>query len=266
MFHKQVGYVTERRDKPFTLDVYARMFKREELPIADYDLSLSHCGDCMGLNGGCIKYAPRLHQLKPSMPSMYVISVIVDMAWAIAYSAKNKDGSLHKYFAMSWADRITESYARRLAIGVNKLAHGYMIGAGNCCGCVGKCDVIATGKCSKPDKRSYSMEAVGIDCSRLCETFYGIRLPWWYKDDYLPKLMVRFVGVLMPQDTDQFWADVVLDDVCESDKSYTYDLKAMPHHPYQEVDTTVPEGKFDDGKIFRAYHIVKDENATRPTT
>jgi hypothetical protein len=223
---------------------------REDVPLGNYDRSI--CGDCKGYNGGCVGFAPHFSILKPSHKHLLVLSVEIDMAWAIMYAHDSGHPKQSNYFRLTYADRLTEAYLRRILGAIKDKLHGYPLGAGNCSGCgsvVGNkmCGVLIDGKCLHPDKRTFSMEATHIDCSVLCQQLLGRRLAWWYRDEIIPRYMNRFAGVLLMSDKIPD-----LESVYKADKACVD--QSMPlMKEYALFSATAPEGCVDAGMEYDAY-------------
>lgn len=250
-----------------TFNVTGILLNRNDIPYMEPDDAKSLCGGCKGYNGGCPTFAPPFNKLKPSHEEFYVICVTIDMSWSTLYaggklradtSARGAKSRLNMYRVV-YIDRLSEKYVGRILSAMEDSLDGYGLAVGNCASCPGKCTVIETGKCSKPDKRRYSMEATGIECSSLHNMIFTERLPWWYRTVELPTYMARYSGVLIERGWSESLLDSELGKACISDKSYDDRLaigtanELIPIFPI--IDLTAPEGCYDEGTKYLAYEV-----------
>lgn len=247
-----VGYRTGT-DHDLSLDIFGELYMREDISLfyPKDDLYLL-CGKCGGFSGGCPPYAPYFDQLKPTCPWFYVIVVRMDVAWGIKYSGHSE------YLRFSYVDRLTEFYMKRIMNELSKRLKAFGLICGGCRGCNNhkeKCPVIRGGKCSNPRRRTYSVEAVGVDCSELHEMIFGRRLPYWYYDGALPRYMVRYGGLFLRDDVASN-VDGVIADVIRNDKSYIPFVPAVPQ--YRLVKRVAPAHVLDAGLEYDAYVLNKD--------
>jgi hypothetical protein len=248
-----VVYKTSSHNK-MVLSVDIHMIPREEVPLGSYDKSI--CGDCKGYNGGCVGFAPHFSILKPSAKYLLALSVEMDMSWAIAYAHNSGHAKQSNYYRLTYADRLTESFLRRVLTALNAKVKGYVLGAGNCSGCgtalsSKMCGVMLDGKCLHPDKRTFSLEATCVNCSDLCNMTLGHRLWWWYKDEVLPRKMSRFAGILT-NISDMHLSTLGFEDIVRADKACV-DQEDIGEYAYPVYDAVVPEGFVDAGMHYDAY-------------
>ena len=243
------------------------LMDRNDVPYVGPDDAKSLCGSCKGYNGGCPPFAPPFDKLKPSHEYMYVVCVTIDMSWSTLYAGgklrdnitTRGDKSRLNMYRIVYTDRLSERYVGRILHALEARVDGYGLSVGNCASCPGKCTVVKTGKCSKPVRRKYSMEATGIECSSLHEMIFGERLPWWYRTVQLPVYMARYSGVLIEHGWSESCLDGELEKACRADKSYDERLaietanELMPSFPI--IELTAPEGCYDEGMKYLAYEV-----------
>lgn len=235
----EVGYKTGSGNiSSMLLDAF--YIDREDMPLlTEYEV-FTACGDCKGSSGGCPGFAPLFTKMKRNISSMFVFVVHYDYAWAHEYVTKKGWGKVPILRQMTYMDRLTDSYLNRLRKRMQEKIGCYVLGAGNCLGCLpSKCTVIKGLPCTYPKKRTFSMEATGIDCDELHHMVYGEYLPWYYQGTgKMPTYMSRYMTIF----------DVGLDyvellrDVAINDWSYV-DPKLVPEHdaPHKEL-LIVPSG------------------------
>ena len=254
MIQLDLGYRTGSGNL-MSMTVIGQMIDRNDVTIVSREDAKTLCGDCKGFNGGCPSYAPSFDKIKPSMPMFYVVNVFMDMRWSLLYAGGklNQDVSTSgarirlNMYRIVYIDRLTDNYTTRVVRQLAPKTDSYPLGLGNCNGCP-VCSVLETGKCSKPDKRMYSMEATGVECSALNEILYGSRLPWWYRTETLPIYMARYAGVFVAHGWSESMLDHDLQDICEHDKTYV-DADDVSHlmPDCDSVIDTAPDGAYDEG-------------------
>lgn len=248
-----VGYKTATGNE-LTLDIHGMAFERDAIPIfypkEDLPLLCNASGcNCKGFGGSCPPYAPYFPDIKPSSPYFYVVCIQLDLAWALKYA-----GNL-EYFKFSYADQMTHNYIHRVVTSTAARLKGYGLTCGGCRICkTGKdkpgCVVLQGQPCIYPDRRTYSVEATGVDCSTLHEMMFGTRLPYWYYDGVLPHYMFRYGGVFV-KDVDK--CDNVLRQAAYDDKSFTPTIQDIPQ--YRLVEHRVrDDNPADAGLEFEGYH------------
>ena len=246
-FSKEVGYRTgSGNDMSLLVEIFP--INRHDVPLLTEYEQVKFCGDCKGSNGGCPGFAPRFEWLRSKCEDFIVVTISIDMIWPIMY-ATPRDGWVGRRVLkqLVYADRLTDCYGHRMLKAVRK--DGHVLDMGNCPGCrPSRCTVIRGEKCRLPKKRTFSMEAVGVDCDELHKMFYGEQLPWYYKGtSKIPAYMTRYIGIF-PHRYKYSWRRTVqgIARFCESDKSYipaaevpapreaTVSLQKIPHGVYAE--------------------------------
>ena len=212
---------------------------RDAIPLVPEVERREACGPCKGHNGGCPPYAPRLSKLAPQYQYALVMMLHIDMAWAIQYATPNTlpgKGRSRPFRHLRYADRLTDNLMHRIrAKTVDVLPKCLSLSLGNCEGCSSPkhCTVIQGGKCKSPKKRTFSVEAVGVDVDQLFYKHYGERLPWYMKSTYaIPTYMSRCIIFLLKEDP---YDDPLLLTRIEAaimDDKY---LVGVGHRPFPEV-------------------------------
>lgn len=264
MLDIDVGYKTGSGNI-MSVHIVGMKVHRNDIPYMDMQVAKNLCGTCKGFNGGCPTYSPSFPKIKPSLPYFYVISAYMDMAWATLYAGGKLRGKhstrsaqiVLNLYRIVYIDRLSERYIRRIMNTFERMIVGYGLAVGNCIGCPGKCTVMDTGKCAKPDKRRYSMEATGVECSELHKSIYGERLPWWYSTPELPTYMCRYSGVFVKD-----WEDKLLDDIlaeaCYYDKSFISMEYVPPKPVFNTKYIDVPNTAYDAGSKYKVYEVFHD--------
>lgn len=228
---------------------------REEVPTIPHVECLASCRQCLGSGGGCPGFAPYWEKLWPSELEWGIVSLHTDFSWAMApYKNYVESGGhpLPYFFPLSLADSLTEGLLKRI---LHKTPR--VLATGGCWGCKpSSCTVLQGGPCSHPDRRTFSMEAVGVDCSALHRMLYGAWLPWAYRKTedkyYYPQYVSRYAGVA----GSQFDEDALLDAVM-SDKGFDGGLREFIPYPFPEMEggfQLVPSG-VHKGDYQEAYSV-----------
>lgn len=216
----EVGYRTGSGNT-MSLLIHTYDMHRADVPLLTEWEHVAFCGTCKGSSGGCPGFAPRFDGIKPGHHRFVVVTVSIDMIWTIMYATPN-DGWLSNRVLnqLIYADRLTKNYCLRMIRHIMGANVGYPLGLGNCMGCKPqKCLVRKGQKCKHPEKRTYSMEAVGVDCDWLHYELYGEFLPWYYHGtSKIPAYMTRYIGIF-PNITSDIVVETILG-FAASDKSF----------------------------------------------
>jgi len=232
----EVGYRTGTGNY-LSLFVNGYTMPRGQIPLMSIQETVGACGTCKGSSGGCPGFASRFEWLHKHSDNVFVLTVSFDMAWTWKYNRSDRFGIVNK---LSYADRLSESYTRRLLVHMSNNGAGMYLGLGNCSGCRPKCCSVSKGGiCSKPDKRSFSCEATGMDCDALHIMLYGEPLQWYYKGTNLLQTYMTRYSLFFARRGIQY--ETLLNKAICDDKSYVQDGKETP--PVLSVSViTVPRG------------------------
>lgn len=187
-FKMEAHYTVQSSGRVFWIRHGVFHVLREDIQLdADYVRTL--CKQCKnhGVAGGCPPVAPTFDKLKSSYPHCLVY-------WLeITPEDYKQFHHMPVYYQLTTGDYMTANMMVRLCKGWLSVAgeDAYWIGAGNCRACKGKkCPHKETGVCTKPNERTYSMEATGINVCRLMH-FAGVDLVWRYPGHNTVHNMVR---------------------------------------------------------------------------
>lgn len=234
------------------LDVTGTLLPRDQIPLIDQRDYMDLCQGCKGLNGGCSYWAPYFEYIKPSQKKFYVVDVKLDMAWAVKYAYRHSNSTIkHNYFRCGYADLLTDHYTWGLIKRMEQETGAYALGIGHCHGCRSKkmCTILQGEKtCISPEKRHYSIEATGVECSALNEQLHGERLPWWFKGPELPLYMRRFAGLFVNHEFDN-----LLHKLVTSHRSYIPFEQAADLPEYEIAEVLAPADSMDAGTLFPMY-------------
>lgn len=200
-YSMRVGYKTGSGNA-MSMMVDGTFVNRSDIPLLTLYELYSSCGPCRGSSGGCPGFAPLFDAIKRNCDKLFVITLHLDMAWAIQYAPHNRPQS--GYFQLNWADRLTVGLLNRIRKRMVVGGAGLGLGAGNCAGCRPKFCVVRTGgTCPKPTARTFSCEAVGVDVDRLHLMLYGEYLPWRHNGlGTIPTYMSRYAMFFVKHEFD----------------------------------------------------------------
>lgn len=248
VYENTVGYRTGSGNE-MSLLVQLYDLDRSEVPLMTEWEQVTACDHngtvCKGSSGGCPGYAPRFDKIARREQKFTVLIVTSDMSWSLMYACMMIP-SWKNY--LTWTDRITSSYVVRILR--DAFAEYRTLGLGTCSGKCKPCAVLQGLKCVKPGKRSYSMEAVGVDCDALHMLFYGEPLPWSYRGHKkMQTYMSRYAGVF----ADANDLDGLIDNAVSNDKSFFDPAPQEPDFPVELM--TIQSGVYKGEQY--VYDVIK---------
>jgi hypothetical protein len=213
----EVGYMTSTGNVMSLWIQYHRMNKCDVPLYTDWEM-VSYCADCKGSRGTCPGYAPRFERYCKS-GGVWVLTISMDFAWGLKYAGLGIGDKRNIFMITSYVDAVTVRYIQRI---LGKFSNYRLLGAGGCPGKCHPCTVMDVGKCSKPSKRMYSVESVGVDCDWLHRILYGEWLPWAYRGHrVVPTYMTRYGMILTDDDVSGDIGRTVLEDQSAYDGEWT---------------------------------------------
>lgn len=166
---------------------------------------------------GCSNYN-RAGGCPPRAPSVKKITTEEDVAWLIYsrfWSAFKHDNiKLSNNPAIHWKfqDAILARFLANIGYNLVELAGGKFLSTGYCMGCAGrKCNFkMGIESCRNPQKRTYSMEATGINVVQTMKNIFDINLYWYKKGLTNIPYMVKCITVLPSKDITKTKEDFLL--------------------------------------------------------
>lgn len=197
MSEQIVRYIyTTKDDKSYPCDIFYKTIATKEI-VFDYEYITDLCRKgCKNFNvgGGCPPKAPRFDELIPNYPE----GVLICARLLSVYKPVKVRNSNSPYIHYRFQDIIL---ARLLTLLGNEIRQRwqetYFLNNGFCSGCK-KCNFkIGYNFCRQPDKRTFSMEATGINVERTLQNVFGIELQWYNKENYRDvDYMVKAIVIL----------------------------------------------------------------------
>jgi predicted metal-binding protein len=212
---------------------------RSEVILMEPYNRFAFCGNCKGSSGGCPTYSPGFEQLKPSCDKFFLIVLTCDFKWVFKNVWKERSQSYKNATLMflMYPDRMTDRYLTRILLSLKQQDLGYPLFCGNCNGCNPRdCTVNQANQlCCKPERRTFSMESVGIDCDAFHKELYNEWLPWFFAGTMMmPTYIARYAGIITSKSSSELIEKLTT--AIQKDKSYNPEIP-----PYTFID---PDIKF----------------------
>lgn len=188
-------YTSGSQEKVYPLEVNLFNLKADRLPC-DYEKTLNACqSGCNSyqFNGGCPPFSPTYQALS----AQYAYALILYYKLYLRdFPVRPETGRDY----LNWT--FTESFMPRLLLNtLNSIARrvsGYVLSSGHCIGCK-KCSFLRSVKiCRKPEKRTFSLEAVGVNIVEMMAKHSDSPLVWLNQeqDEKIPDYQTRVGAVL----------------------------------------------------------------------
>lgn len=192
---KRALYIASGTHEVYPLEVNIFNINAALLPC-DYEKTLQACQsgcDSYQVNGGCPPYSPAYQELS----GQYNYALILYYKLHLSdFPVKLETGLEY----MNWS--FTESFLPRLLLStlhsLAKRVCGFVLGSGHCIGCK-RCNYLGENKaCRKPERRTYSLEAVGVNIVELMEQYSDSPLVWLNQGEgvNIPDYQLRVGAVL----------------------------------------------------------------------
>lgn len=148
----------------------------------DYDLVANWCKiGCRnyGRSGGCPPLAPRFNTIPWSRDQYFLIIAIFDSKYKTEKVRQCSNRAIHWKFQ----DAILARFMYRLGEQLVNSFGGHFLATGYCMGCPGQKCAIKTGKpCRNIQRRTFSMEATGINVVNTVQKVFHKRFYWYHKN------------------------------------------------------------------------------------
>lgn len=164
----------------YPLELHYKQISKDEIvysPQKMEDLCRNGCRN-YGKSGGCPPLAPKLDDF-PILGDRYILIVAL-------FDSKHKPPKVRECNnrAIHWKfqDGILARFMDRLGRSLQEQYFGYFLGTGYCMGCSGKKCAIKLGEsCRAPEKRTFSMEATGINVVSTVQNIFHKNFYWYTK-------------------------------------------------------------------------------------
>ena len=147
-----------------------------------------------GRSGGCPPRAPSLEELHASSERAWLVICRFDSLYKTDKVKNSNNSAIHWKFQ----DGILARVLNKLGNALKEVNGGSFLATGYCMGCPGKKCAFKLGleQCRNPKKRTFSMEATGINVVKTVKNVFDLDLYWYKKGitdiPYMLKCMVYF--------------------------------------------------------------------------
>ncbi len=153
---------------------------------------------CSNFNkaGGCPPRSPKLEEITQKEDTVWVIIARFWSEYKHPKIASSTNSAIHWKFQ----DAILSSVMYNLGQCLRKTYGGIILGTGYCRGCPGKKCAFKLGYevCRNPERRTYSMEATGINVVETVKELFGVELYWYRKGFTDVPYMLKAITFIPP--------------------------------------------------------------------
>lgn len=174
---------TEEND--LTIDYYASFIKKQDISVD----KLKFKGLC---ESGCRNYNQK-YSCPPFSPSFESLASNHEGLFVLMFRCRLDQISSAGYNKVRIANAVMKSRIDRLMRELESKFKTTFLSTGSCRLCR-PCKCKSNQPCRHPDKRRYSLEAVGIDCNHLSESLFNIPLQW-FRDKRAPEYTCVLCGL-----------------------------------------------------------------------
>ena len=147
-----------------------------------------------GIAGGCPPRAPKLLDIVEEKHPVWLVYCRFWSVFKPPKVAASKNTALHWKFQDGIVSRFLVKVGHDL---VDKI-EGSFLSTGYCMGCPGrKCNFkLGYGYCRNPAKRTFSMEATGINVVDTVKKVFGLQMHWYYRGNTDDPNLLKCIAVL----------------------------------------------------------------------
>lgn len=181
-------YIT-KKGNTYPIDVYLKSITTQAIvydPVRIEQYCRTGCKN-YGRTGGCPPFAPKLEHILQGIDVCVLIVGLFDSKHKPEKVRMCANRAIHWKFQDAVLANCMDQIGRKL-----KTQFGWSyLGTGYCMGCHGKkCSLKEGHTCRYPDKRTFSMEATGIDVVQTVQNVFYRRFHWYTKSNTnIPYLM-----------------------------------------------------------------------------
>jgi predicted metal-binding protein len=184
--------------KIYPLEIGIKFIESKEI-IHDYSLITNLCRtECKNFNfaGGCPPRAPKFEDIQ----SEYKYSVLMYAKLYSSYKSVKVKQSNRYYIHYRSQDIILHNCLTKQGYTVMRnftSNEAIFLNNGYCMGCGSKRCAFKSGEniCKQPKRRTFSLEATGINVAETLKSTFGIELQWYNKENYQHvEYMIKVVG------------------------------------------------------------------------
>lgn len=147
-----------------------------------------------GLAGGCPPRAPRLDEIAEERDPVWLIYCRFWSVFKPPRVAASRNPAVHWKFQ----DGVVSRFLVKIGHSLAGETRGGFLSTGYCMGCAGKKCNYKTGKnfCSNPAKRTFSIEATGVNVVESVKRLFGLEMYWYSRGSTDIPYMVKCIAIL----------------------------------------------------------------------
>jgi predicted metal-binding protein len=209
-------YIYSTQDgKHYPIEIKYSLIPSIEI-LHDYARITNYCKTgCKNYNqsGGCPPRAPMFSQIAEQFPYGYIICAIFSSKW----KPRKVKESTSKYIHFRFQDIVLSTFLTNLGYTIREgicsriffLNNGYCMGCGN-----KKCNFKSgANSCSNPQKRTFSLEATGVDVEATVAKLFDIKLQWYRNNNFNDvEYMAKSIGLFVDSEEKQLQINESLSD------------------------------------------------------
>lgn len=142
---------------------------------------------------GCVNYAKKF-SCPPFAPSFEKLVEDKEGLFVVLFKCNLKEIDSTEYNKVRIANVVMKSKIEKLMRFLEKKFQTIYLSTGSCRLCK-PCKLKIKEPCKYPEKKRYSLEAVGLDCDKLSQDLFGFPL-LWYKDKRSPEYTCVICGLV----------------------------------------------------------------------
>lgn len=193
-------YISLSSGNVYPLEIGSMQCQAKDL-VYDPEKVLAACANgCsnFGYAGGCPPKSPKFKNLvKPEDP----VWLIYTRFWS-KFKPKKVLSSNNPAIHWKFQDAILARFLANTGYNLAPLLKGSFLGTGYCMGCTGKkCNFkLGINSCRNPHKRTFSMEATGVNVVATVKKLFGIEFFWYSKGRTDIPYMLKCMAILPGKD------------------------------------------------------------------
>lgn len=184
----------------YPLEIKSSLISSNEV-VHDYTRITNYCKTgCKNFNsgGGCPPKAPAFSKIAEQFPYGYIICAIFSSKWK---PQKVKE-STSQYIHFRFQDVILSKFLTNLGYTIKEhIGSGCLfLNNGYCMGCGNKKCSFKSGEniCKNPQKRTFSLEATGVDVEATLANIFDLKLQWYKNKNYNEvQYMAKSIGLFV---------------------------------------------------------------------
>jgi predicted metal-binding protein len=174
------------KNNEFNIEYYHNFIRKKDIGIRK-DFFNNMCKD------GCINYGKK-YSCPPLVPNINSLIHETRGLYVILFKSNPNQINSTEYNKVRIANGVMKSRIIKLMKSLETEFNTVFLSTGSCNLCK-SCKLKLNLPCKYPDKRRYSLEAVGVDCNKLCEKLFRTKL-LWYKNKKAPEYTCVLCGLV----------------------------------------------------------------------